>query len=216
MDKKFIIAIDGSAATGKSVLAKELARRLNILYIDTGAMYRAAGYYFVTNNIDLTNENIEANLDKLNIDLKYNSEGTIVYLNGEDITSKIRTEEISMAASDVSKNKKIREKLVALQRKMAEGESVVLEGRDITTVVFPNADLKLFLTAIRSKRDLAKKGQEVDIEEVRKSLEKRDLQDSTREESPLKQAEDAVVIDTTSLTNDETVDMVIKLLNERI
>ena len=222
MDKKFIIAIDGSAATGKSVLAKELARRLNILYIDTGAMYRAAGYYFVTNNIDLTNENIEANLDKLNIDLKYNSEGTIVYLNGEDITSKIRTEEISMAASDVSKNKKIREKLVALQRKMAEGESVVLEGRDITTVVFPNADLKLFLTAsieiraIRRKRDLAKKGQEVDIEEVRKSLEKRDLQDSTREESPLKQAEDAVVIDTTSLTNDETVDMVIKLLNERI
>ena len=119
-------------------------------------------------------------------------------------------------------NKKIREKLVALQRKMAEGESVVLEGRDITTVVFPNADLKLFLTAsieiraIRRKRDLAKKGQEVDIEEVRKSLEKRDLQDSTREESPLKQAEDAVVIDTTSLTNDETVDMVIKLLNERI
>ena len=160
-------------------------------------MYRAAGYYFVTNNIDLTNENIEANLDKLNIDLKYNSEGTIVYLNGEDITSKIRTEEISMAASDVSKNKKIREKLVALQRKMAEGESVVLEGRDITTVVFPNADLKLFLTAsieiraIRRKRDLAKKGQEVDTE-------------------------DAVVIDTTSLTNDETVDMVIKLLNERI
>ncbi len=222
MDKKFIIAIDGSAATGKSVLAKELAKRLNILYIDTGAMYRAAGYYFVTNNIDLTNENIEANLDKLNIDLKYNSEGTIVYLNGEDITSKIRTEEISMAASDVSKNKKIREKLVALQRKMADGESVVLEGRDITTVVFPNADLKLFLTAsieiraIRRKRDLAKKGQEVDIEEVRKSLEKRDLQDSTREESPLKQAEDAVVIDTTSLTNDETVDMAIKLLNERI
>ena len=222
MDKKFIIAIDGAAATGKSVLAKELAKRLNILYIDTGAMYRAAGYYFVTNNIDLTNENIEANLDKLNISLKYNNQSLVVYLNNEDITDKIRTEQISMAASDVSKNKKIREKLVNLQRQMAEGESVVLEGRDITTVVFPNADLKIFLTAsieiraIRRKRDLAKKGQEVDIDEVRKSLEKRDLQDSTREESPLRQAEDAIVIDTTELTNDATADMVIEMLNERI
>ncbi len=222
IEKNYIIAIDGSAATGKSVLAKELAKRLNILYIDTGAMYRALGYFFVSNNIELTDENIEKYLDEIDIKLEYKDLAIRVYLNNEEITNKIRTEQISMAASYVSKNKKVREKLVKMQREMAGKESVVLEGRDTTSVVFPKADLKLFLTAtpeiraIRRKRDLEKKGQIVDIDEVKESLLKRDLQDSTRKESPLIKVEDAIEIDTTNLTNDETADMVIKLLKERV
>lgn len=222
LDKKFVIAIDGGAATGKSVLAKGIAKKLNILYIDTGAMYRATAYYFISKNIEMTEENIKANLDLIEIKLKYVNGETIVFLNDEDITDKIRTEEISMGASNVSKNKYVREKLVELQRQMAGDENVVLEGRDVTTVVFPDATLKIFLTAsidiraLRRKRDLEKKGKEVDIEEVKEALIKRDLQDSTRKESPLKKAEDAVEIDTTELTNDTTVDRVIELLKERI
>lgn len=222
LDKKFVIAIDGGAATGKSVLAKGIAKKLNILYIDTGAMYRATAYYFISKNIEMTDENIKANLDLIEIKLKYVNGETIVFLNNEDITDKIRTEEISMGASNVSKNKYVREKLVELQRQMAGDENVVLEGRDVTTVVFPDATLKIFLTAsidiraLRRKRDLEKKGKEVNIEEVKEALIKRDLQDSTRKESPLKKAEDAVEIDTTDLTNDLTVDRVIELLKERI
>ncbi len=220
--KKFVIAIDGGAATGKSVLAKGIAKKLNILYIDTGAMYRATAYYFISKNIEMTEENIKANLDLIEIKLKYINGETIVFLNNEDITDKIRTEEISMGASNVSKNKYVREKLVELQRQMAGDENVVLEGRDVTTVVFPDATLKIFLTAsidiraLRRKRDLEKKGREVNIEDVKEALIKRDLQDSTRKESPLKKAEDAVEIDTTDLTNDSTVDRVIELLKERI
>ena len=222
LDKKFVIAIDGGAATGKSVLAKGIAKKLNILYIDTGAMYRATAYYFISKNIEMTEENIKANLDLIEIKLKYINGETIVFLNNEDITDKIRTEEISMGASNVSKNKYVREKLVELQRQMAGDENVVLEGRDVTTVVFPDATLKIFLTAsidiraLRRKRDLEKKGREVNIEDVKEALIKRDLQDSTRKESPLKKAEDAVEIDTTDLTNDSTVDRVIELLKERI
>lgn len=222
LDKKFVIAIDGGAATGKSVLAKGIAKKLNILYIDTGAMYRATAYYFISKNIEMTDENIKANLDLIEIKLKYVNGETIVFLNNEYITDKIRTEEISMGASNVSKNKYVREKLVELQRQMAGDENVVLEGRDVTTVVFPDATLKIFLTAsidiraLRRKRDLEKKGKEVNIEEVKEALIKRDLQDSTRKESPLKKAEDAVEIDTTDLTNDSTVDRVIELLKERI
>lgn len=222
LDKKFVIAIDGGAATGKSVLAKGIAKKLNILYIDTGAMYRATAYYFISKNIEMTEENIKENLDLIQIRLKYVNGETIVFLNDEDITDKIRTEEISMGASNVSKNKYVREKLVELQRQMAGDENVVLEGRDVTTVVFPDATLKIFLTAsidiraLRRKRDLEKKGKKVNIEDVREALIKRDLQDSTRKESPLKKAEDAIEIDTTDLTNDLTVDKVIDLLNERI
>ena len=222
LDKKFVIAIDGGAATGKSVLAKGIAKKLNILYIDTGAMYRATAYYFISKNIEMTEENIKADLDLIEIKLKYINGETIVFLYNEDITDKIRTEEISMGSSNVSKNKYVREKLVELQRQMAGDENVVLEGRDVTTVVFPDATLKIFLTAsidiraLRRKRDLEKKGREVNIEDVKEALIKRDLQDSTRKESPLKKAEDAVEIDTTELTNDTTVDRVIDLLKERI
>ena len=222
LDKKFIIAIDGAAATGKSVLAKQLAKELNILYIDTGAMYRTVGYFFVSNDIVINKENIEKNLKNIDISLKYTNGESLVYLNGKDVSQEIRTEKVSMAASDVSKFKLVREKLVDMQRKMSQGQSVVLEGRDISTVVFPNADLKIFLTASidvrasRRKLDLEKKGEFLEINEIKKSLEKRDLQDSTRLESPLIKSKDAIEIDTTNLTNDKTVMKVIDLLRERI
>ncbi|MDO4282821.1 MAG: (d)CMP kinase [Clostridia bacterium] len=221
-NKNYIIAIDGCAATGKSVLAKGIAQKLNILYIDTGAMYRAAGVYFLEKGLELTEENIKRNIDSIDIRLAYEDNMTKVFLNNKDVTDKIRTSKASMAASDVSKFLPVREKLVELQRKMAENSNVVLEGRDIGTVVFPNATLKIFLSAtadiraIRRQRDLAKKGEIKDIDIIREELLKRDLQDSTRKESPLRKAEDAIEIDTTSLTNDETVDMVIELLKERV
>lgn len=221
-NKKYIIAIDGCAATGKSVLAKGIAERLNILYIDTGAMYRAAGLYFLEKNLEFNDENIKDNIDNIDIRLEYENKITKVFLNAVDVTDKIRTSAVSMAASDVSKFLPVREKLVELQRKMAESSNVVLEGRDIGTVVFPNANLKIFLVAtpdiraIRRQRDLAKKGEIKDIDTIREDLLKRDLQDSTRKESPLKKAEDAIEIDTTDLTNDETVTMVIEFLKERV
>lgn len=221
-NKKYIIAIDGCAATGKSVLAKGIAERLNILYIDTGAMYRAAGLYFLEKNLEFNDENIKDNIDNIDIRLEYENKITKVFLNAVDVTDKIRTSAVSMAASDVSKFLPVREKLVELQRKMAESSNVVLEGRDIGTVVFPNANLKIFLVAtpdiraIRRQRDLAKKGEIKDIDTIREDLLKRDLQDSTRRESPLKKAEDAIEIDTTDLTNDETVTMVIEFLKERV
>lgn len=221
-NKNYIIAIDGGAATGKSVLARGIAEKLNILYLDTGAMYRAAGIYFLERGLEFTEENIKNHIDNIDIRLEYKDKATKVYLNDIDVTGKIRTSKASMGASDVSKFLPVREKLVALQRKMAEGQNVVLEGRDVTTVVFPNATLKIYLTAtpdiraIRRQRDLAKKGEIKDVEVVREELLKRDLQDTTRKESPLKKADDAIEIDTTTLTNDETVDMVIKLLKERV
>lgn len=221
-NKNYIIAIDGGAATGKSVLARGIAEKLNILYLDTGAMYRAAGIYFLERGLEFTEENIKNHIDNIDIRLEYKDKVTKVYLNDIDVTDKIRTSKASMGASDVSKFLPVREKLVALQRKMAEGQNVVLEGRDVTTVVFPNATLKIYLTAtpdiraIRRQRDLAKKGEIKDVEVVREELLKRDLQDTTRKESPLKKADDAIEIDTTTLTNDETVDMVIELLMERV
>lgn len=221
-NKNYIIAIDGGAATGKSVLAKGIAKKLNILYLDTGAMYRAAGIYFLDRGLEFNEENINNHIDNIDIKLEYIDETTRVYLNDVDVTDRIRTSKASMGASDVSKFLPVREKLVALQRKMGEDQNIVLEGRDVTTVVFPNATLKIYLVAepniraIRRKKDLAKKGEIKDVEVVKEELLKRDIQDTTRKESPLRKAEDAIEIDTTLLTNDETVDMVIDLLKERV
>lgn len=220
--KNYVIAIDGCAATGKSVLAKGIAEKLNILYVDTGAMYRAAGLYFLEHDLAFSEENVEKYIDQIDIELKNEDQMTKVFLNREEVTDKIRTASVAMAASDISKFKLIRERLVDMQRKMAGGANVVLEGRDIGTVVFPNATLKIFLTAsieiraIRRKRDLEKKGEIKELVVIQEELQKRDIQDSTRKESPLKKAEDAIEIDTTPLTNDETVKMVIEMLKERV
>ncbi|MEG2311070.1 MAG: (d)CMP kinase [Clostridia bacterium] len=221
-NKNYIIAIDGVAATGKSVLARTISQRLNILYIDTGAMYRAVGMFFIQNNIEINEENVLKNIDNINVKLKYKDDNTLTYLNNIDVSNYIRSEEISMAASAVSKYKQVREKLVALQRNMAIEQSVVLEGRDVSSVVFPQADLKIFLTAsvdvraLRRQKDLKETNQIVDLETIKKALQKRDEQDITRDESPLIKVNDAIEIDTTNLSKVQTVELVIELLNERI
>ncbi len=222
MDKKYIIAIDGPSAAGKSVLAKGISKELGITYIDTGAMYRAVALYFLNNNIEINEENISNVIDNININLKYIDGNLKVFLNDEDVTLSIRENRASMGASNVSKFKQVRDKMVALQRDMANDMNVVLDGRDIGTVVFPNADLKIFLTAsvdvraMRRKKELDLKGESYDIEELKKEIIARDLQDTTRKESPLKKADDAIQIDTSDLTVDETVKEVIDLLKERV
>lgn len=222
LDKKYIIAIDGGAGTGKSTVSNEIARRLNIIHIDTGALYRAATVYFLDNNIEPTEDNIDKNLNNINIELKNIDNELNVYLNGENVTSKIRREIVSNTVPIVSKYQPLREKIVEIQHKIATNQSVVIDGRDIGTVVFPNADLKIFLTASLEKRaqrrvsDLNSNNEKIDLNTTKEDLAKRDLQDTTRKNSPLKQAEDAIVVDTTNNTVELSADIIIELLKKRI
>lgn len=221
MKQTFIVAIDGPNGSGKSTVAKKVADILGIIYIDTGAMYRALGYYFTKNSIEMTDENAILHMKKPKLELDFKSGKAVVILDGEDISDKIRTPEIAMAASNISKLLPIREYLVELQRNMAKGSSVVMEGRDIGSVVFPNADVKIYLTADLEKRaerrlkDYELGGKKLSKDEVMRDIEKRDYQDMHRENSPLIQVEDAVLIDTTSLTLDEVVGKVIEIIKER-
>lgn len=214
-----IIAIDGPGGAGKGTIAKAVAKELNIVYIDTGAMYRSVGLYAKRNNIGTRDrEALKQVLDLIKIDVKVSDEGQRILLNGEDVSEAIRTPEISMAASDVSSIPEVRERLVDMQREMGNKQSVVMEGRDIGTVVFPNADTKIYLTAsaeIRAKRrynELIAKGQEVEYDTVLEELIIRDRNDSTRETSPLRQAEDAVVLDTTEMTLPEAIAKTIEII----
>lgn len=219
--KNYIIAIDGPCATGKSSLAKQIARALNITYIDTGAMYRAAGLYFYQRNIELNEENIKKYIDDIDVDIFYVNDVMKVTLNDNDVSDVIRSSIISKYASDVSKYRLIREKLVSLQRKMGKNKSVVLDGRDIGTVVFPNANLKIYLSAtdeIRAKRrqkDLEKKGEIMSFEEVMEDMKQRDYNDTHRAESPLRKADDAILVDTTNLSKKETTEYILSIINER-
>lgn len=224
LDKKIIVAIDGGPGTGKSTVADYLAKELNIVHVDTGAIFRSIGYFFVKNKIDMTEENIIGSLDKINVDLKYENLKTIVFLNGEDITGRIRTNEVSMAASTVCKIKEVRAKVLEIERKMSETSSVVLDGQDIGTVVFPSADFKFYFVCSMEKRarkrteDLNKKGEKTTFEEVKALLEKRDFEDRNRKEAPIKKAEDAIEIDTTLNTVEDTgkilVDIIMKGINK--
>lgn len=222
LSKKYIIAIDGGAGTGKSTVSNEIAKRLNIVHIDTGALYRAATVYFLDNNIEPTDENIDKNLDKINIELKNIDNELNVFLNSENVTSKIRKEIVSNTVPIVAKYQPLREKIVEIQHEIARNQSVVIDGRDIGTVVFPNADLKIFLTASLEKRaerrtsDLNASNEKVDLTTTKDELAKRDLQDTTRKNSPLKQAEDAIVVDTTNNTVELSADIIIDLLKKRI
>ena len=212
------IAIDGSSGAGKSTLAKTLAKELGYLYIDTGAMYRAIGYYLIENNIDFHNEKeIEKILDKIDVKLSYDKDDNLlVFLNDKDITKFIRTEKVGEAASVSSQFKKVREKLVALQRELAERESCIMDGRDIASNVLPNANLKLYMTATdecRAKRrylEEKEKGIETTIEKVLSDLKERDHRDMTRANNPLIKVDDAVEIDTTDMNPDEVVDYILK------
>jgi cytidylate kinase len=219
--KKVSIAIDGPAGAGKSTIAKQLAKKLGCIYIDTGAMYRAVGLYCIKNHIDYNKEDevkdIIASL-KITIDSKDNMQ--IIYLNDEDISKEIRTNEVAAAASKVATYKDVREALVYQQRQMQRENSVVMDGRDIGTVVMPDASLKIFLTASveeRAKRrfdEYQSKGIEVSFEELTKEIVDRDYQDSSRKISPLKKAQDAIEVDTTKLTINEIVDKILSYISE--
>ncbi len=216
MSKRLIVAIDGPAGSGKSTSAKLVAQKLGYLYIDTGAMYRAVTFLAMRNNVLNNIDAVIKIAETSDINLKFTDGATEVSINGENITDKIRTAEVNSKVSDVSKIKEVRSALVAKQRKMAMKDGgVVMEGRDIGTVVFPGADVKIFLTASieqRAKRrakEFEEKGIEVSVADVKDNLINRDKIDSTREASPLTKAEDAIVVDTSKVTIQEQVDIIL-------
>ena len=209
-----VITIDGPAGVGKTTTAKKLAKKLEFRYLDTGAMYRAITYFFIKNNVDVNSEEMGANfldLLKLEVDFSIDNQTKIV-LNGEDISDDIRRKEVTNEVSKVSALKKVREKTVKLQKEIVNNKDFVVEGRDIGTVVFPNAEHKFFLTAdydVRAERrskDFNKVNENHQINDIKKDLIERDTRDSNRDLSPLKKAEDAIVIDTSNCTIDEQVD----------
>ncbi|MCI5840050.1 MAG: (d)CMP kinase [Peptoniphilaceae bacterium] len=212
MKDKYIIALDGPSGAGKSTISKLISQKLNIEYLDTGAMYRAVTKYFLDNNIELENDDeIKNTLDKIKITF----ESGDIYLNNENISDEIRTEEINSNVSFISSLKSIREFLVNEQRNISKNKSIILDGRDIGTVVFPNADYKFFLTAssdVRAKRRYDQDITNETFEEIKSSIEKRDYFDSHREISPLKRACDAILIDSSNLTIEQTVNEIINVI----
>ena len=216
------VAMDGPVGAGKSSVAREAAKRLGFIYVDTGALYRSCGLYCCRNDIDIIPENdslIGGILnEKVTLEIKLQDGVQHVILNGEDVSEEIRLPEISMAASAVSALPSVRRYLLDTQRKVAAENNVIMDGRDIGTVILPKAQVKIFITAkaeIRAKRrydELAAKGVETTFEEVLSDLNKRDYNDSHRKEAPLKQAEDAVLLDTSELSFEEAVESVIKLV----
>ena len=220
----FSIAIDGPSGAGKSTLAKKLAAYYGYVYVDTGAIYRTTGLACVKNGIACKDEEkIKELLPTLNIEIKYDEDGLQkMYLNGEDVSKEIRTPEISIAASDVSSLGLVRDFLLDMQRKFARDYNVILDGRDIGTVVLPDAQCKIYLTASAEKRalrrmiELEEKGTPQPYEEVLKDIEYRDYQDSHREVAPLKKAEDAVQLDTSDLDLDESFAALKEIVDEKL
>jgi CMP/dCMP kinase len=216
---KIVIAIDGYSACGKSTTAKEVAKILGYRYIDSGAMYRAVTVYFLEHHVSLSNpREITKALQHINISFKVNSKGiTETYLNNLNVEKDIRRMRVSENVSPVSAIKEVRVTMVEQQRKLGKEKGIVMDGRDIGTVVFPQAELKFFMTAdilvraFRRQRELLMLDRLVDLDSVIENIEKRDLIDTTRAESPLRKADDAIVIDTTHITIDEQVDEVIRL-----
>ena len=215
------IAIDGPAGAGKSSIAREVSKRLGIIYLDTGALYRAVGLYMIKNDIDLKKtDRVVLALKNCQISIGYVGKSQKVFLCGKDISDFIRSDQVSMAASDVSAICQVREYLLDLQRDIAKNHDVVMDGRDIGTVVLPDANVKIFLTASINSRarrrfnELLKMGQEVKFEEVLKYIKQRDLQDTNRKFAPLKIAPDAILIDTTNLSLEESVENVLKIIKK--
>jgi cytidylate kinase len=227
MEKEpIIIAIDGYSSCGKSTLAKALAKRLGYIYMDTGAMYRAVSLYIIRHNIpinDLKPKEIKEVLNQIDIQFIWNeNEGqSETYLNGENVEQEIRGKEVSEKVSDVAQIKTIRARMVELQRKAGLHKGLVMDGRDIGTKVFPDAELKLFMTAdpdIRAKRrydELIAKGLDVSLEEVKQNIKLRDYNDTNRKENPLTKAEDAIELDNSFLDEEEQLNFVLKLIAER-
>lgn len=216
------IAIDGPAGAGKSTIAKMVAKELGFIYVDTGAMYRAMALYMIKNGIKAEeSEKISATCESADITIKHENGEQVVYLNGENVNGLIRTEEVGNMASASSVNGDVRRKLVELQQKLAETTDVVMDGRDIGTVVLPGADLKVYLTAsaeVRADRrykELAAKGVECDLEAIKNDIIDRDYRDMHREISPLKQADDAVLVDSSDMTIEEVAGKILQLYREK-
>lgn len=215
---KRIVAIDGPAGAGKSTVAKNLAARLGFLYIDTGAMYRAVAYEALQRQVTLDNEAaLEEIAASVELDMQVEAGQNRIYLNGRDVSEEIRMPEVSAAASPVSAYTGVREHMVAKQRLLAKRGKVVLDGRDIGTVVLPEADCKIYLTASLDERarrrykELRERGIEAELDSVRRDIEERDYRDMHRENSPLRRAEDAVLLDSTGMSIDEVMQKVMKL-----
>lgn len=216
------VAIDGPAGAGKSTVARGAAKLLGFIYVDTGALYRTVALAAERKGALGNDDAVAAALDSLDIRLKFEDGEQRVYLNGEDVSSLIRTPQISMAASAVSKIPRVREFLLDLQRSIAASNNVIMDGRDIATVVLPDADVKIFLFASpecraeRRYKELLEKGEKVSFEEVLKDVNERDYQDSHREIAPLKPAADSVMADTTGNTLQESIDMIVSVIKEKI
>lgn len=215
------IAIDGPAGAGKSTIAKKVAKELGYIYVDTGALYRTVALFMIQNKININDENeVNKALDRIDISMKYEDGIQNIYLNKENVNSVIRTIEVSKIASKTSTYKKVREKLLFLQKDIAKKNKVVMDGRDIGTVILPNADLKIFLTAsakVRGERrykEIIERDERADLQGIIEDIEKRDEQDKNRAISPLRKANDAIEIDSSYMTIDEVTKKIISLLNK--
>ena len=221
--RKIVIAIDGPAASGKSTTAREVARRLRYIYIDSGAMYRAVTLQALRENIAVSDvEKITELAKKLDLKLKSHDSKTIIFMNGENVSEKIRTPEIDQNISPVAANPGVRAIMVKKQQAMGKSGGIVMDGRDIGTVVFPEADLKIFMIAstreraTRRKKELEQKGVEINLEEVERDIEYRDQQDINRNHGPLRKSQDAIELDTTRLTVDQQIEKILELARYKI
>lgn len=219
----FNIAIDGPAGAGKSTIAKRAAKELSFIYVDTGAMYRAIALYLLREKVDITSdEMLEEALKGIEITIGYEAGEQQVYLNGENVSGLIRTEEVSSMASHSSANPQVRAKLLNLQRELAAKENVLMDGRDIGTMILPDAQLKIYLTAsveTRAERRFLEqkaKGMECTLEQIAEDIRERDYRDMNRETAPLRRAEDAVLVDSSDMTIEEVVQAIVGLAKERM
>lgn len=217
------IAIDGPAGAGKSTIARKVAKELSFIYVDTGAMYRAMAYYLLKNHVSGENsKEIEEKCQDAEISICYENGEQQVLLGEENVTSYLRTEEVGKMASVSSANGKVREKLLSLQRNLAAQNDVVMDGRDIGTTILPNADVKIYLTASADTRaqrryqELTQKGESCDLEEIKRDIIARDERDMNREVSPLKQAEDAVLVDSSHMGIEEVTEEIIRIYKEKV
>lgn len=216
------VAIDGPAGSGKSTITKQVARDLAFNYVDTGALYRSLTYNFLENNLrELDEDKIAERLEKINLRVYFEDFKQYQEINGQDITDKIRTPEVSEYTSLFAKSKNVRDYLIDIQRNLANSVDVIMDGRDIGSVVLPNADVKIFLTASveeranRRYKELTQAGEVVDIEEIKKSIEARDYQDANRDIAPLVKVDDAIEVDTSLMTIDEVVEEIKNIINKK-
>ncbi len=216
------IAVDGPAGAGKSTISKAVAKKLGFIYVDTGAMYRAIALYFLEHPGNMADgQALEKSLENIQVQIQYEAGAQRVILNGQDVTEKLRKEEVGNMASRISAKGAVRKKLLSLQRGLAASEDVVMDGRDIGTTVLPDADVKIYLTAgahVRASRrylELTQKGETADIQQIEQDIRKRDEQDMHREISPLRQAEDAVLVDSSDMSIPEVIDRIVAIYREK-